>query len=776
MKHARVLLLVFAAVSAAFGQGRDSTGNYPTVSIHDLQFVPMDSLLVCDSTGGNVTSGAAPLKQTSAYYKGHYGSIDTVEIVGQVIVPPKLVEFTGPGTPTASIPPSAGGFNIVLRDTGAGSGAWSSVFVRPAAAGDTVALYNAGYLGLNPGDIIRLRGYADEFPFPNTCSYTEFVPIDTGAFVLTSHMPDGPLEILGHKPVPPPVAIGGVDTFMVGLFNASNTTNIKFSRGEQYEDAYVQLTNLKVTSVVNATNGTFSMVDAHGNEIAMLDVSKWFTKRAWRPASSTYQVPSIGQNVDTIRGYIACNSGSEAARGYRICPVFPTDIVFGQVIPAIQAERRNPVRVGSADTAVISVKSFQQTGGSVPKGVLIHYSINNGAWQTIVMAGPNPADSTWTGKIVPHTAGTFVKYYCTSDDSLGHLAVLANAAGGSAPTDTSQGFFFYNVLDRHLTVYDIQYTPYADGTSPYLGAVDTIAGVVTADTSDLNLNPTGTTPWYIQNGTAPWNGLWISSVDTNMFKVHKGDSISVSGTVQEFLEGTTGSVGRVTRLGNSTFVAKFGTRPVPPPIVLTTNTFANGSTGEQYEGMLVRFNHVVVTDLAPTASDPTEYAVNDGSGPIVTRSADGKSRYSNVKSDTLFGRTIFSVGDSISFIQGLVYFSFNQYKLVPRGSSDFGVLEHLGTGVLKEGDGIPKQFGLSQNYPNPFNPSTNIEFDLPASGPVSLKIYNILGEEVAVMVDGDRAAGHYVSTFDASRLTSGIYIYRLQSTSGVLARKMVLIK
>ncbi len=88
----------------------------------------------------------------------------------------------------------------------------------------------------------------------------------------------------------------------------------------------------------------------------------------------------------------------------------------------------------------------------------------------------------------------------------------------------------------------------------------------------------------------------------------------------------------------------------------------------------------------------------------------------------------------------------------------------------------PLTFSLEQNYPNPFNPSTNIKYNIPESGVVKLAIYNMLGEEVAVLVDGIVQAGFYEVTFDASNLPSGAYFYRLQSDNLNQVKKMLLMK
>jgi hypothetical protein len=89
---------------------------------------------------------------------------------------------------------------------------------------------------------------------------------------------------------------------------------------------------------------------------------------------------------------------------------------------------------------------------------------------------------------------------------------------------------------------------------------------------------------------------------------------------------------------------------------------------------------------------------------------------------------------------------------------------------------LPKSFGLSQNYPNPFNPSTNLRFQIPNSGHVTLKVYNMLGCEVATLVNEVRPAGVYNFQWNASNLPSGVYFYRLHAGNFVEVRKAILMK
>ena len=89
---------------------------------------------------------------------------------------------------------------------------------------------------------------------------------------------------------------------------------------------------------------------------------------------------------------------------------------------------------------------------------------------------------------------------------------------------------------------------------------------------------------------------------------------------------------------------------------------------------------------------------------------------------------------------------------------------------------IPDEISLSQNYPNPFNPSTTIKFSLPSSGNAILKIYNALGEQVAVLMDNELTTGTYEVEWNASGLPSGIYFYHLQTEGFVETKKMILLK
>ncbi|MGD1044610.1 MAG: T9SS type A sorting domain-containing protein [Bacteroidota bacterium] len=108
------------------------------------------------------------------------------------------------------------------------------------------------------------------------------------------------------------------------------------------------------------------------------------------------------------------------------------------------------------------------------------------------------------------------------------------------------------------------------------------------------------------------------------------------------------------------------------------------------------------------------------------------------------------------------------------------IYEWLANGIpptgVKEQASIPAHYALNQNYPNPFNPTTQIEYSVPERGNISLKVYNLLGEELATLFTGVQQAGNHVATFDGAGLTSGVYFYRLQAGNFSVTKKLVLMK
>jgi len=114
------------------------------------------------------------------------------------------------------------------------------------------------------------------------------------------------------------------------------------------------------------------------------------------------------------------------------------------------------------------------------------------------------------------------------------------------------------------------------------------------------------------------------------------------------------------------------------------------------------------------------------------------------------------------------------------GTSGSGVwmrpISEMITGVTGNHDNLPANYSLQQNYPNPFNPSTTIKYSVPKTSLVTIKVYNVLGKEIATLVNEEKSAGNYSVQFTGSKLSSGVYFYRMQADSFVQTKKLLLLK
>ena len=143
--------------------------------------------------------------------------------------------------------------------------------------------------------------------------------------------------------------------------------------------------------------------------------------------------------------------------------------------------------------------------------------------------------------------------------------------------------------------------------------------------------------------------------------------------------------------------------------------------------------------------------------------------------------TALAINSTSSFIDEDITIGIYKYRL---RQIDFDGSSTYSNEIEVEVDVTPKEFVLYQNYPNPFNPNTTIKFEIPsviASGAkqsqfVTLKVYDILGNEVATLVNEEKLAGEYEVEFDAFAFASGMYLYKLQAGSFVQTKKMILTK
>ncbi|MBK8946122.1 MAG: T9SS type A sorting domain-containing protein [Ignavibacteriae bacterium] len=131
----------------------------------------------------------------------------------------------------------------------------------------------------------------------------------------------------------------------------------------------------------------------------------------------------------------------------------------------------------------------------------------------------------------------------------------------------------------------------------------------------------------------------------------------------------------------------------------------------------------------------------------------------------------FPVGD-------LAWFPAKYEEWMNQKDAEYDLIHKTLNGIVgvEKVDGLPTKFTLEQNYPNPFNPTTEINFSIPKSGNVTLKVFDAVGQEVATLVNEFKNAANYKVNFNAANLTSGVYFYRLEANDLLQTKKMLLIK
>ena len=199
------------------------------------------------------------------------------------------------------------------------------------------------------------------------------------------------------------------------------------------------------------------------------------------------------------------------------------------------------------------------------------------------------------------------------------------------------------------------------------------------------------------------------------------------------------------------------------------------------------FYRLVVYSANSSISGQVQINGTPANFPVQMEASSPDSARAETYSDSTSGNFLFQVTDKI-----------HNYSLYPVGlppnynaspvtahPGDVNVIVHITlTSVKERGAGIPGAFALHQNYPNPFNPATAINYDLPAASHVRLAVFNILGEEVDRLVDAEQGAGTYRTMLDASKFSSGVYIYRLTATGSTgsspavytMSKKMLLMR
>ena len=256
-------------------------------------------------------------------------------------------------------------------------------------------------------------------------------------------------------------------------------------------------------------------------------------------------------------------------------------------------------------------------------------------------------------------------------------------------------------------------------------------------------------PWPSDNGAS---SIYLNLLPSSMNSTNNDDgsnwSNSVSGTdgaIQN--NSTTGSSGvwNGNDIGSPGNVQGQGTLPVE--LTTFSASVVNNSVELSWETATEVNNYGFSVERKPETGDWSELGFVEGSG--------------NSNSPKHYSYTDSEIGT------GKYFYRLKQVDI--DGSFEY-------SDAIEVDMDSPVKYELSQNFPNPFNPTTSIQFSLPETGKVKLAVYNVIGEQVAVLVNKNMEAGFHNARFDASKLNSGIYIYKLEVNNFTQIRKMMLVK
>jgi hypothetical protein len=803
-----VFLLIAVCVSAFFalalGQPKlgktakvDTIGK--TVTIPQLQMVSMDSLKKLD-TLQNASSGAKLDK--SPYWHGSDANADTVRVTGVVIVKPSVLTYT------------LQRYNTYIQDTTTGQ-LWAGLNVLTDDS--SANAQNTGIPALDTGMVVTITGRVTEFYTSNNNSLTEMYAYKSGFFgtVVTVDI-NGYYQNTGNRPAPVEVTC---DSFAVG------TTPMP-SRAEKYEGMYVVVRNVTV-SAVDQSYGSFTFQDAAGNMMKMYDGSGWFTKRGHAFKNSTYTPPPVGTVLKYIRGVVLPQSRTGTCGDYTIMPMYPGpkelagstypgDIVIDKYGPAITTFKRTPTPPKSTDIVNVTYKSYnpvvpaQNADSSFFRYRVGRQTNRYGTgWQRTKINPPVAPDSLYRAQIPAQADSSLVSYFAES---------WLGGVYSAFPDSTVP--YFYVVRDAGPSLYDVCFTPYANGQSGFAYDTVTVSGVIIADTSDIKDIYTrggrANAPLlWLQAGTATstnnWRGIQIWSptgpiVDT----LKRGDSVSVRGSVY----GTTNR----TQLAVTSMPYFRRGSVIPAPYIRSmssspyfdyalSNPAIIGNSGFQpWMSMLQELDNVYViyrnadntSDIPTSTATYGEFFISNAQAISMAAygvrvNDNGVNHYYTDTNSIYISGGLYSYNSThpftagikgnkaylipllakLSYIRGMLDYTNSNYKLEPRQDDDFGIIT---VGVYQEKNILPAKFTLEQNYPNPFNPSTTIRYTVPAKSNVTLRIYNLLGQQVESLINMEQGVGSYVVQYNASRLATGVYFYELRAGDYRDIKKMLLLK
>lgn len=614
-----------------------------------------------------------------------------------------------------------------------------------------------GFTALFQGDKVEVTAVVEEYQ-----NNTQLTTIDVNSVTLLASG-----DLLPSAFVPKVVPVSDLN-------DNQRVNNVQ--AGEYWQNSFVDLQNVTVVQVIpfSGNRVSFNVADANGNVVNVSD--RFLAQRT--PSHTTvnpnspsatgtgsFVAPSVGTFYTSLKGIIrhsgnGCTGGT--GRGYEINPFDSTHYEVGASAPSIANVFSFPVVPSSSDSVLISA-DIADADGTIDS-VQLFWSANNaigsGSFGSVNMS--LSSGTTYEYYVPAQADGSLVRYWIRAVDNDGSAVVFpASPAGFSDPY-----FNHYTVRDNGLRIFDIQYSGNGTGSSVFEGQQVTVRGFITSARRDCDLE-------YVHlqdpNDTIYAGITLIPNQDLD--NVYRDQEIQVTGTVQETFGVTYLNVDNYVGLENSQTIMPTPIDPSDPNL-----------NKEMYEGMLVSYQnpnggkifvsnpnngfgeYSLATDASFGSSQSSRVLAGRQSGTSAT-----SSLYVSLISDSLYVTSggnlmvpaIIADGTmDMDAMHGILWYSFGNYKLLPRNNFD---IINLSTPLDTSGCNVPTNVGINEVaaatlaiYPNPANATFTIES---SNASVAYRLMDLNGR--VILSSADDALMHNVNV---SNLTAGVYILHTTET------------
>lgn len=748
MRSAPLLLLAALVVLAAPRAEAQCTGvpgtDFQIVTARQINQIPQANVDFLNANEATLTAEQIRDNINTSPYLNQQ-----VQFTGVVLTDPYS---SGNASPVGT-PPVPGRVHLFMRDVSA---------LTDGNAGMGIQLVDARgdgqILSLLIGDEVVVCGIVSPFVSGGGNGPGVTMQIAPNSLTVTGSYP-------ATSPLRQPVVVTVDDLHDLVTTSTQTGSQIDWNRYAEFNNQFVRLNSATLVQGVPQPSGRPDMLletTNGGTQINSGTLSLRFRNDRvgqypnppynTRDANDPFTPPATG--VVNIQGYLTF-SGYDGPTNYAVPananwvlnPFADEDFEIAIAPPIVTVS--GPTATPTSTMAVtITADVAAGTAGNTISTVVLNYSSTTGGGGQVAMTG---SGGVYTAQIPAQPSLAFVTYTITATDN----------QGASFTTDPQS----YRVLDGPIPSFSvIQRT--ADGMpgpSPFYFGTGNNPGPAVP----FNINAvvqaifqSGTSYYGIlQDDTTlqPWSGMWAFFGSTAP-ALTVGDRITITeAAINERFD--------VTQIQNIVFSVGGGGSPYPYK-ELTTDLLAGSAgsgTAEQHEGMMVRFNNVVIVN--PDAGFG-EWTFASQSAPTAALGADDLSNEIPVDFNAMF-----AAGQGRAFMQGAMYFSFGAYKLVPITPTDVGMI----TSSTESGPNAGAA-RIASIAPNPTTGTARVRFELDRPGEARLSVYDVMGREVAVLATGTFAADAHEAMVDVSALASGVYVVRLQADGAASTARLSVVR